>query len=115
VCEFLKAIRAFNPKGRIVVILDNFRSHHAKLTEACAVECGIALVHLPPYSPDLNPLEFIWKSIKRVISQTFIPDLCYLMWLIREHFEELSSRLSFAQGWIERFLDEDVKYKLFGS
>jgi putative transposase len=115
VCEFLRAIRAFNPKRRIVVILDNFRSHHAKQTEACAAECGIELVHLPPYSPDLNPLEFIWKSIKRVISQTFIPDLSYLMWLIREHFEVFSSRLSFAQGWIERFLGEDVKYDLLSS
>lgn len=114
-CEFLKAIRAFNPKRGIVVILDNFMSHHAKLTEACAAECGIKLVYLPPYSPDLNPIEFIWKSIKRVISQTFIPDLCYLMCLIREHFEAFSSRLSFAQGWIERFLDQEIKYKLFGS
>ena len=96
------------------MILDNFRSHHAKQTEACAAECGIELVYLPPYSPDLNPLEFIWKSIKRVISQTFIPDLSYLMWLIREHFEEFSSRLSFARGWIERFLGEDVKYDLLG-
>lgn len=97
------------------MILDNFKSHHAKQTQARAAECGIELVYLPPYSPDLNPLEFIWKSIKRVISQAFIPDLCYLKGVIREHFEEFSSRLSFAQGWIERFLSEDLRYELFGS
>jgi len=103
-----------NPKRKIVVILDNFRSHHAKKTEQCAADCGIELVYLPPYSPDLNPLEFIWKSIKRVISQTFIIDLTHLKWLIRKHFRVFSSRLSFAHGWIERFLGEGVKYELFG-
>jgi putative transposase len=115
VCEFLGAIRAFNPERKIVVILDNFRSHHAKKTEQYAAECGIELVYLPPYSPDLNPIEFIWKSIKRVISQTFIVDLTHLKWLIRKHFEDFSSRLSFAQRWIEKFLDERLKYDLFSS
>jgi transposase len=90
-------VRAVNPERKIVVILDNFRSHHAKDTVPCAAECGIELLYLPPYSLDLNPLEFIWKSIKRVISQTFIVDLTHLKWLIRKHFEEFSSRLSFAQ------------------
>jgi len=114
VCEFLEAIRAMNPERRIVVILDNFRSHRAKKTEQCAAECGIELVYLPPYSPDLNPLEFIWKSIKRVISRTFIFNLVHLKWLIRKHFVEFSSRLSFARGWIKRFLGEGIKYDSFG-
>ena len=83
---------AGNPGRRIVAILDNFRSHRAKDTVECAAECGIDLVYLPPYSPDLNPLEFIWKSIKRVISQTFIVDLTHLKWVIRKHFKEFSSR-----------------------
>jgi putative transposase len=108
-------VRAVNPKKKIVVILDNFRSHHAKKTEQCAADCVWHRAGLsPPYSPDLNPLEFIWKSIKRVISQTFIVDLTHLKRLIRKHFEEFSSRLSFAHGWIERFLGEGVKYELFG-
>jgi transposase len=29
---------------------------------------GIRLLYLPLYSPDLNPIEFIWKSIKRIAS-----------------------------------------------
>ncbi len=68
VCEFLKEIKSKNPVKNIVIILDNFRSHRAKVTVDLAEENGIELVYLPPYSPDLNPIEFIWKSIKRVIS-----------------------------------------------
>jgi transposase len=78
VCEFFREIRSHNPEGDIVLILDNFRSHRAKDSAKCAEECGIKLIFLPPYSPDLNPIEFIWKSIKRVISRSFIKDLEYM-------------------------------------
>jgi len=50
------------------IILDNFASHHAIKTK----EIPTRLVFLPPYSPDLNSIEFIWKSIKRMISRVLI-------------------------------------------
>lgn len=65
VCEFFDEIRLKNPVKNIVVILDNFSSHRAKATIDYANEIGIELVFLPPYSPDLNPIEYIWKSIKK--------------------------------------------------
>jgi hypothetical protein len=65
-CEFLYTMREKNPDKEI--ILDNFASHHAIKTK----EISIRLVFLPPYSPDLNSIEFIWKSIKRVISRVLI-------------------------------------------
>lgn len=33
VTEFLEQIRTANPKGKILIVLDNFRSHHAKITK----------------------------------------------------------------------------------
>lgn len=78
VCEFLKEIKLKNPTKNIVVILDNFSSHRSKATVDFANEIGIELVYLPPYSPDLNPIEFIWKSIKKVISKEFIVDLDHM-------------------------------------
>jgi putative transposase len=108
VCEFFREIRSNNPEGDIVLILDNFRSHRAKDSAKCAEECGIKLIFLPPYSPDLNPIEFIWKSIKRVISRSFIKDLEYMKLIISERFLDYSSRLSFAKSWIEKFLDGKI-------
>jgi transposase len=72
VCDFFRDIRLSNPEREIFLILDNFRSHRASDSVKCAEECGITLIFLPPYSPDLNPIEFIWKSIKRIISRSFI-------------------------------------------
>ena len=57
---FLRRIREANPEKRIVLVLDNFRTqHHAKKVKKKAEKPNISLVYLPPYSPDLNPIENI--------------------------------------------------------
>jgi len=115
VCEFLGEIRSINPGKRILIILDNFRSHRANATVEFAKENGIELLFLPPYSPDLNPIEFIWKSIKRIISREFIVDLDYMKEIISKNFQIYSSQISFAKRWIEKFLDEEHKLEMLGS
>ena len=88
VCEFLQSIRKMNPDVDLVIILDNFRSHHAIKTQEYAEENRTDLVFLPLYSPDLNPIEFIWKSTKRIISRTFIRDLDHLKQIILDAFKK---------------------------
>ncbi len=72
VCEFLESIRNSNPHKTIMIIPDNFASHRSADVQKKAEELNIKLIFLPPYSPDLNPIEFLWKSIKRIISKTLI-------------------------------------------
>jgi putative transposase len=67
VCEFLKKIVEENKGKIIVLILDNSKTHHAIKTVTRTKELGIILVFLPPYSPDLNPVEYVWKTIKREV------------------------------------------------
>lgn len=104
VCSFLSTIKNSNIGKRIIVILDNFRSHRAKDTVDFAMAHDIELVYLPPYSPDLNPIEFIWKSVKRIISCNFVTDIEHMKKMITEVFCICSSKLSFAKYWIEKFL-----------
>lgn len=44
-----------------VVILDNGRFHHAKTLK---VPDNVVLLFLPPYCPELNPIERLWQDIK---------------------------------------------------
>ncbi|MHC1582040.1 MAG: transposase [Candidatus Syntropharchaeia archaeon] len=50
-------------------------------------------VFLPPYSPDLNPIEQIWRIIKRVLSPLFIKTLDELKEVISSSFYGLTQRI----------------------
>jgi putative transposase len=58
-----------------VVVMDNLSSH--KATRVCELieDAGADLWYLPPYSPDLNPIEKLWSKVKswlrRVMAGTF--------------------------------------------
>lgn len=65
---FRKLERQSRKTGRkSVVIIDNARYHHACLHQAWreAVNDHFCLHFLPPYSPELNPIERVWKLIRR--------------------------------------------------
>ena len=55
------------PRREVVVISDNARYHHAELHASWREEMAghFRLHFLPPYSPDLNPIERVWKLIRR--------------------------------------------------
>ncbi|MHB8120076.1 MAG: transposase [Methanothrix sp.] len=80
--------------NKIAILCDNFTSHRAYYTIQCAKEHDIILIFLPIYSPDLNPIEFIWKSIKRVISRNFVHDIDHMRSLIQDSFLANASKLT---------------------
>ena len=49
----------------ITLVLDNARYQHCRLIIKLAAELGIELLFLPPYSPNLNLIERLWKFIKK--------------------------------------------------
>jgi transposase len=44
-----------------------FPAHRTENVAITSEILDIELIFLPPYSPQLNPIELIWKSIKRII------------------------------------------------
>ena len=103
--EFLRAIRAVNNNYKaIIVVLDNFSTHVSNRVKKEGEQLGMYLAYLLPYSPDLNPIEFIWKSIKRVISIVFVENVEALRKIIERAFYKLAESLSFAKSWIEKFI-----------
>jgi putative transposase len=100
VCAFLRLIRDKNPKKYIILILDNARAHISQKTRAFAESLRISLVFLPPYSHDLNPIELIWKSIRRKISQIFVKSEWSFKETIRTTFHRLAKKTIFMTGWL---------------
>lgn len=66
---FLRKLERISRKSgrQIVIIIDNARYHHAILhaTWRTEVAARFHLHFLPPYSPELNPIERVWKLIRR--------------------------------------------------
>jgi transposase len=48
-----------------VVILDNLSTHKVAGVQAAIEAAGARLEYLPPYSPDLNPIENLWSKVKQ--------------------------------------------------
>lgn len=68
ICDFLWKLRKDNPgKYYVHVIWDNAGPHKDDEVRAFAKELGIKLHYLPPYSPNLNPAERIWKLMHEKI------------------------------------------------
>ena len=63
--DLLKDIRKQNPKEIIFLLIDNFSSHKANIVKNLAKELNIELCYLPPYSPQLQPIEKVWYKNKR--------------------------------------------------
>lgn len=90
--EHLKNIIEQKPKGKkILLILDNARYHHANLIQPWLQENkrNIELLFLPPYSPELNPAELIWKySRYQVTHNRYFPTIEHLTDNLEMKFEE---------------------------
>lgn len=71
--RFLKQTLDAYPSGKIVMILDNGRIHHAAAIQPFLSEhARLELVFLPKYSPEMNPVEGLWKWLKNdVIHNVF--------------------------------------------
>lgn len=50
-----------------IVVLDNAAAHKMKAARQAVEACGARWAFLPPYSPDLNPIELCWSKVKGIL------------------------------------------------
>jgi len=77
---FLKRLRQASSRSgrRVVVITDNAKYHHAKLHADWRTQQvpKFEMDFLPPYSPELNPIERLWKLTRRLcLHNRYFPTL----------------------------------------
>lgn len=67
--KLFEKLKQFQPQGKIYLILDNARYHHSKLVQAWIKKHHrFKLIFLPPYSPNLNLIERLWKFFHQKIT-----------------------------------------------
>ena len=74
VCEILRKISARYTGSAIHLVLDNARYQKCKAVQELAAELCIDLVYIPPYSPNLNLIERLWKFVKSELRTKYYDD-----------------------------------------
>ena len=68
ICDFLKILKNKNPDEKnLYLVLDKGPYNRARSVKDLAKKLKIKLVYLPPYSPNLNPIERLWKFFKKKV------------------------------------------------
>jgi transposase len=65
VCTLLRTLAGLGLQVPITVVLDNARYQRCELVQALARQLGIHLLFLPPYSPNLNLIERLWRFVRK--------------------------------------------------
>jgi hypothetical protein len=91
--DFLRLLhrRSLKSRRRVVVITDNAKYHHANLHRDWRQqhEPQFRLDYLPPYSPDLNPIERVWKLTRKLcIHDQYFPSLEAVIAVVEAQFVE---------------------------
>jgi transposase len=60
-------IPALHARPDALVVMDNLAPHKAAAVRAAFDRAGLAHRYLPPYSPDLNPIEPCWSKLKSIL------------------------------------------------
>jgi transposase len=88
--EYLHEFSLNIPNEFKIIVLDNGAFHkarHLKIPE------NIKLLFLPPYSPELNPAEKIWKHIKRKFTNKYFEDLGKLSDFFTDTINDMNEKM----------------------
>ena len=80
-----------------IVVADNLSPHKAPAVAEAIQAAGAELWYLPPYSPDLNPIEKMWSKVKASLKKAKARTLDALIEAIAIALEQITS--ADARGW----------------
>jgi transposase len=74
ICQMLKLVASEYHGKKIHIVLDNAKYQKCEMVTSLARELAIELVYLPPYSPNLNLIERLWKFTKGKLRVKYYSD-----------------------------------------
>jgi len=109
-CGFLARMLAAT-SGAVILIQDGARYHTAAKTQAFIAKHAERLtVHqLPSYSPDYNPIEHLWRNIKRAKTHNrYFPSFESLMQAVEQGLAQFQAAPTSVKQLIGTYLDEAI-------
>jgi transposase len=92
---FLEALGKLRPEVPKLLIWDNAPPHHPKRVREAAEKAQITIAWLPFRSPELNPLEDIWRLLKQAIAANRV-------------YDSMETLLEHAVAWLKACLPESL-------
>jgi transposase len=93
-----KILKIYRHHSKIIMVVDNVRFHHAKLLKKWLINnTKLELVYLPPYSPELNPIERAWWYMRKKITHNryvkTLKERKVVFWKMFSHFQQPNDEL----------------------
>ncbi len=82
-----------------IVVMDNLSSHKRPTVKTLIESAGARVKFLPPYSPDLNPIELMWSKVKTYLRQSKSRTQEALLEAIGAALEKVTA--TDAKGWFK--------------
>ena len=74
ICDMLRKLSVEYAGKAIHIALDNARYQKCDVVRHLATSLGRELIYIPPYSPNLNPIERLWKFVKGKLRSKYYDD-----------------------------------------
>lgn len=93
-----KILYVYRKHSKIMMVVDNVRFHHAKLLKKWLLNHPkLEIIYLPPYSPELNPIERAWWYMRKKITHNryvlSMEDRLVAFWKMFSHFQKPNKEL----------------------
>lgn len=95
---YIKQVLAHKLQPGDVVVMDNLGAHRSKKTRAAFRRLRVQVKYLPPYSPELNPIELCWSKLKAGLRAAKARTREALDQAIAQMMKTITAKD--AQGWI---------------
>ena len=106
ICEMLRKVAVEYAGKPIHIVLDNAHYQKCFLVMELAEELGIVLNFIPPYSPNLNLVERLWKHVKGRLRSKYYDQFDAFKETINSIIEDADKG---SKGLIDKLIDEPVQ------
>lgn len=92
--ELFEKMKVHQPSGKLYIIADNAKYYCSNMVKLYLKNNKrIKLIHLPPYSPNLNLIERLWKFYKKeIVYNKYYPDFSKFKNATLQYFEKIDQR-----------------------